>query len=342
VLKYIIVPFEQVCDLVSKRSVIVKDGFAYVPSSFQTELIANEFKDRLRTSLETTARALPRMDEDDRLMPVLHSISKQYLSAAQYTNTYTDGKTLTADEAENLSPLFPPCMLALHSQLKSNGHLKHQGRMQFGLFLKGIGLPLDEALIYWRKAFRNMSDDQYQKGGYAYNIRHNYGMEGKRTDYTPYSCVKVSYGESFCLILKFNYSMMIPLVTENTLSFSLFFFFFFLKIITTNAPGPGVHLGCPFRHYSPDNLRNTLLASGCPEGSVSEVLKLARDQHYQLACTRYFELKKYGSTHGKKNEGSGNRMIETIQHPNEYFSLAKSMVTESKDTQDDKMDIDSK
>ena len=148
------------------------------------------------------------------------------------------------------------------------------GRLQYGLFLKGIGLPVEEALLFWRKAFQKKSDDEFQKN-YAYNIRYNYGMEGARKNYAPYSCV---------------------------------------KIITTNAPGSGDHHGCPFKHSSPDSLRDTLLSFGAPESSVLELVRTAKDGHFQIACTRFFELTR-GKTLGIEVEGS----MDIIEHPNAWF-----------------------
>lgn len=49
---------------------------------------------------------------------------------------------------------------------------------------KGIGLSLDEALVFWRRAFTGKTDEEFQKS-YSYNIRHSYGMEGRRKDYMP-------------------------------------------------------------------------------------------------------------------------------------------------------------
>jgi DNA primase large subunit len=52
-------------------------------------------------------------------------------------------------------------------------------------------MPIEEALRFWRTEFAPRTPgDKFDKE-YAYNVRHNYGMEGKRSNYTPYSCVKI-------------------------------------------------------------------------------------------------------------------------------------------------------
>lgn len=60
------VPFEQVVELVSKKACLLRDGWAYVPESERILLVLNAFKKNLMTGLEETARALPRMEDDDR------------------------------------------------------------------------------------------------------------------------------------------------------------------------------------------------------------------------------------------------------------------------------------
>ena len=57
--------------------------------------------------------------------------------------------------------------------------------------LQGIGLTLEEAMLFWRKEFApKCPGDQFEKK-YAYNVRYNYGREGRKSDYTPYSCLKI-------------------------------------------------------------------------------------------------------------------------------------------------------
>jgi DNA primase large subunit len=45
-----------------------------------------------------------------------------------------------------------------------------------------LGLSVDEALAFWRKSFSGHTDDQFNKH-YKYNIRHSYGLEGRRANY---------------------------------------------------------------------------------------------------------------------------------------------------------------
>lgn len=46
----------------------------------------------------------------------------------------------------------------MYNALKTHHHLKHWARQQFGLFLKGIGLSLEDALTFWRTEFTKKPD----------------------------------------------------------------------------------------------------------------------------------------------------------------------------------------
>lgn len=183
----------------------------------------------------------------------------------EYTSTGS-GEGVTAAMIDDVARKhFSPCMLSLYIRLKETHHLKHFGRRQLTLFLKGIGLPLDEALIFWRRAYGpSMTDDKFAKE-YKYNIRHSYGQEGGRKNYTPLSCQ---------------------------------------QILTQNQPGPQDTHGCPFRHFSADTLGTFLVSNYELErggGAYLEIMDNVKNNHYHLACTRLFEAT-HGE---KKGEGLG-------------------------------------
>ncbi|KAK2145558.1 hypothetical protein LSH36_673g00032 [Paralvinella palmiformis] len=247
---YYKVPFTEVLDLVKSRKVYLRSGFAYVPDNELIVIIISVFRSKLSRALAVTCRSLPQLEEDDRLLPMLSGLSKRYLGQ-DYTNKKALSGNITVEMIDGLSKTsFPLCMQQLHQAFRQNHHLRHWGRMQYGLFLKGIGLSLDEALRFWRTEFlKKMDPDKFDKS-YSYTIRHNYGKEGKRTDYTPYSCIKV---------------------------------------ITTNTPAVGDHHGCPFRHTDPELLKQRLQSQMMSKDVVDEIISLCKTSHYQLACGRYFD-----------------------------------------------------
>lgn len=62
----------------------------------------------------------------------------------------------------------PLCMKVLHKKLRETHHLRHGGRLQYSLFLKGIGLKLDDAMAFWRNELGRVKNFDTN---YAYNIR---------------------------------------------------------------------------------------------------------------------------------------------------------------------------
>lgn len=99
------------------------------------------------TPLQLTAKALPRLDEDSRLVPILSNLSQGFLAGAPSewagASDAADADTITADMIDELAQKhFPLCMRNLHRELRATDHLKHFGRLQYGLFLKVIFSPL--------------------------------------------------------------------------------------------------------------------------------------------------------------------------------------------------------
>jgi DNA primase large subunit len=249
------VPWRFVPSLVAARKVYLRAGIAYVTSAADLgEILVRRFK----TSLLNAMRRIANVNTDDRrLRPILNMLAKrQKHVTASETKLST---TITAVLPLRLVPQLaktsmPLCMKTLHDTLVKKGHLKYGGRTQLALYLKGAGLSLNDALAYWKLAMsRVTSADKFDKE-YAYNIRHNYGQEGARKQYTPQSCARI--------------------------------------INQTVAEGEA-H-GCPFRHSSnlkfllADELQQRGIAQ--PGNDVNALLKLVSEHKYQIACRRFFEL----------------------------------------------------
>uniref|UniRef100_A0A674E357 DNA primase large subunit n=1 Tax=Salmo trutta TaxID=8032 RepID=A0A674E357_SALTR len=249
--KTALVPFQDALDLVRTRKVYLKGGYVYIPHQDIVTIVLNDFRTRLSKALALTARSLPAVQSDERLQPLLNHLSHAYVG-----QDYSIQKSIGKISLEQIDPLsaksYPLCMRQLHRGLRDSHHLRHGGRMQYGLFLKGIGLTLDQALQFWRSEFvkGKVDADKFDKA-YAYSIRHMFGKEGKRTDYTPYSC---------------------------------------MKVILSNPPSQGDQHGCPFRHSDPELLKQKLQSYKVSPSGISQILELVKGMHYQLACQKYFEL----------------------------------------------------
>ena len=62
--------------LVEKRRVFLSKGMAYLPASQQSSVIFQDFQTRLEKALDMTEKALPPIDEDDRLKPIVDRLGQ--------------------------------------------------------------------------------------------------------------------------------------------------------------------------------------------------------------------------------------------------------------------------
>jgi DNA primase large subunit len=87
------------------------------------------------------------MDEDTRLEPILGNLSQGFIAGigSAWSTSENTGEGIRAEMVDEFAHKhFPMCMRNLHENLKRNHHLKHFGRLQYGLFLKVASIIIVE------------------------------------------------------------------------------------------------------------------------------------------------------------------------------------------------------
>ncbi|KAA8493338.1 putative DNA primase large subunit [Porphyridium purpureum] len=245
------VAFDHVLHLVGRRQVFLSGGDAFVPEPYIHDILVGQFRARLSSALNVISRALYGAETHPAMGPLLNLVRAHWLVNERAQSKQDRRNDATQDDLIDLSQLedsvnrMPLCMQALHYKLKETHHLRHQARLQLGLFLKGCGLSMDESLKFWRMEFEKngVTSDKFEKE-YAYSIRHHYGKEGKRKNLSPYGCMN----------------------------------------IINRRPGPGEFHGCPYREFGEERLLGLLRTNGLPEGVSREIAQKSKESHFQLAC----------------------------------------------------------
>jgi DNA primase large subunit len=278
------VPFSAVPDLLALRRVLVRDGYAYVGRDQVHSLVCGAFRQHLSAALADMARRWSAFAaaEGARLAPLVEAVPTRAVgpgdgdgAGGRRLGKLSQGGELTAAQAARLpaTKRAPPCMTHMLERLASDHHLKHWGVQQLSLWLKAVGLPLEQALLFWRQQFAPRTPaDKFQKE-YAYTLRYNYGREGKRTDWSEWSCVRIiSHDASACG--------------------------------GGGGDGGACNGGCPFRTMDERGLRSLLgrMGLGRDPAKMEEAVSKAKGRHYQLACAAAFE-----GVHGVPHDTGINR-----------------------------------
>ncbi|XP_077500511.1 uncharacterized protein LOC144111196 [Amblyomma americanum] len=192
------VPFEHALSLVSSRRVILRAGEAFIREHHLPLFLAGMFHDVCEQSAAHFKQSSKfRILHQDERMAELRTSLKDAFQALQ--GSLAVGGTLKASDVDSQATYFPPCMSTLYSTLKKEKRLPHDERFIFSLFLKEIGLSLSEAIQFWSRFYIEPPGKkatcshtwQANTSRLTYSVRHMYGQEGSRIDYTAHRCVQV-------------------------------------------------------------------------------------------------------------------------------------------------------
>eukprot|EP00914_Ancora_sagittata_P004432 GHVO01009601.1.p1 GENE.GHVO01009601.1~~GHVO01009601.1.p1 ORF type:complete len:270 (+),score=30.34 GHVO01009601.1:212-1021(+) len=260
--------------LVKERKCYISKGQVYVTPKQMPDVFAH----RLRRILEKSFELV--QNREGLLQTILYDDNRIGPFIRQLHQYYcgTDGKTKTnAGEfrlsLENLPRVAPKAFPLCMKRLYETQ--THSGHLRHWSRLQ-LWLFLKECGMTVDEQLRFGSSTwkgtaTFEKE-HKYTLRHAYGLEGRRQDYPSYACNRILH--------------------------------------TLPAPSQGDVHGCPFKTLNNDNLRKSLEGMAT-NVTISEILKLTSEYHYQIACKTLFE-----SMHGT------DYSADVGNHPRQYFNAA--------------------
>ena len=248
------IPFKFAARLIEKYECELEAGYALITPDSAFIVLQELFSEILHVHNKNVEKIYKSMVKADARLERLIELLREYNKSTEHYYKAEKPTTATKIDATNVEYLskeyFPLCMSEILDGLKTKHQLKHWGRLQLGLFLKGVGMRLEDNIILFSNHLGKLPDGTKKIQEYKYYIEHMYGKRGKKTDYTPWSCQKIA-------------DKAIP--TSNDI------------------------YGCPFKFYSDSHLAKALKVRRLDDEQVNDVLA-ARKVAFNVGCRRMFEL----------------------------------------------------
>lgn len=173
---YNFIHFTKVHDKMGSQHFSMTNGYTQTTIHNKKSHFVNEFKAWLMKQLQGLNAAT--LVDSEKLSKLHFEIFMRYTAVTTSEENSIDN--ITRED-------MPLCMKLLFNKLDQNQHLKFNDRNQLILFLKDLKIPVHETLNFTRSKLPAMKEKEL-----TYTVRHNYGMEGKRANYSCFSCQKIA------------------------------------------------------------------------------------------------------------------------------------------------------
>ncbi|XP_060853428.1 DNA primase large subunit-like isoform X1 [Rhopalosiphum padi] len=190
------VPWQKCPTLVSNRKVHLNQGIATVPCNQWNSVLVDLFRLIYIKSLHKIRRSMSALNNNNLQIEYLkEKINGYYNSKIAFWKNIDE--QISLEELTLNKILLPPCMLLSLNSLFTNHRLAHDPRYRLTLFLKDIGIPLEQTLMLFKQEYSKCGNlistcthswDEHHKQ-IEYNVRHTYGMLGSKKNYQMTSCV---------------------------------------------------------------------------------------------------------------------------------------------------------